>query len=47
MEDWTTIAIKDQTKKKLDSIKVHPKQANDEVVDKLIDFWVRYKGVVV
>lgn len=33
---YTTIAIKESTKKKLDSMKVHPNQPYDEIVRKLI-----------
>ena len=33
---WKSIKVKDETKKKLDELKVHPRQSYDEVIYKLI-----------
>lgn len=34
---WKSIKIKEKTKKKLDGLKIHPRQSYDEVIGKLID----------
>lgn len=34
---WKSIKIKEKTKKKLDDLKVHPRQSYDEVIWRLID----------
>jgi len=33
---WKSIKVKDETKKKLDELKIHPRQSYDEVINKLI-----------
>ena len=34
---WKTIKIKEDTKKKLDRLKIHPRQSYDEVIVKMIE----------
>ena len=34
---WKSIKIKEETKKMLDKLKVHPRQSYDEVIRKLIE----------
>lgn len=34
---WKSIKIKEGTKKKLDKLKVHPRQSYDEVIEVLMD----------
>jgi predicted CopG family antitoxin len=38
-----TIRVSRETKKKLDSIKVHPRQSYDEVIRKLIELYEQFK----
>ncbi|MEM0076809.1 MAG: antitoxin VapB family protein [Thermoproteota archaeon] len=33
---WKSIKVKEETKKKLDKLKVHPRQSYDEVINRLI-----------
>lgn len=42
----TTIQISNNNRDKLDKLKVHEREPNDDVVKRLLDFWDRYKGVV-
>ena len=42
-KDTTTIKIGDNTKKDLDSLKVHPRQPYDEVILMLIKYWLKNK----
>lgn len=36
-EDWTTIAIKKKTVKRLNSRKAHPRQTHTEVINLMLD----------
>jgi DNA-binding CsgD family transcriptional regulator len=37
MSEYTTIRVRRETKKKLDALKIHPRQSYDEVINKLIE----------
>jgi len=37
MSEYTTIRVRRETKKKLDALKIHPRQSYDEVIRKLIE----------
>jgi DNA-binding CsgD family transcriptional regulator len=37
MSEYTTIMVRRETKKKLDALKIHPRQSYDEVIRKLIE----------
>jgi predicted transcriptional regulator len=39
----TTIRVSEETKKKLDEIKIHPRQTYDEVIRKLIKLYEQFK----
>jgi predicted CopG family antitoxin len=36
---WKSVKIKEDTKKMLDELKIHPRQSYDEVIKKLIAKW--------
>ncbi|MBS7610692.1 hypothetical protein KEJ27_00540 [Candidatus Bathyarchaeota archaeon] len=40
---WKSIKVKEETKKKLDELKVHPRQSYDEVINRLIERWGKFK----
>jgi len=42
----TTIHVKQSTKDRLDSLKVHSREPYNDVIERLIDFYERYVGVV-
>ena len=44
--EFTTIQITNDNKTKIEKLKVHEREPNDDVVKRLLDFWDRYKDVV-
>lgn len=41
----TTVHVKQSTKERLDSLKVHPREPYDDVIVRLIDFYEKYSGI--
>jgi len=41
---WKSIKIKQETKEKLDKLKIHKRQPYDEVIDKLITSYTKKKN---
>jgi hypothetical protein len=46
LNEQTTIAITIKDKGRLDALKIHDREPYGDVVDRLINFWEKYKGVV-
>ena len=44
--EMTTIQISVKNIERLEKLKEHPRVPNEEIVSRLLDFWIRYKDVV-
>lgn len=38
---WKSIKVTQETKERLDSLKIHRRQPYDEVIDKIVDFYIK------
>lgn len=44
--ELTTMQISKENLEKVEKLKEHPRIPNDEILRRLLEFWLHYKGVI-